>query len=69
LRDPVPDQGPRLDVALQLTKPSEKPGSKRTRGEELEAATAKRQRQQYRPEELGLPQPSGKARAAPTVRV
>ena len=29
-----PTQGPRLDAALELTKPTEKPGSKRTKGEE-----------------------------------
>ena len=67
LRDTA--QGPRLDAALQLTKPSMKPGSKRTRGEEVEAAETARQRQEYRPEDLGLRPPSKEARKAPTVRV
>ena len=64
-----PSQGPRLDSALQLTKPSTKKGSMRTQGEELEAAAAKRAREQYRPEDLGMRPPSGKARAPPTARV
>lgn len=64
-----PSQGPRLDAALQLTKPSEKHGSKRTKGEEAQAEEARRDRQQYRPEDLGMRAPSGKARAPPTKRV
>ena len=40
-----PSQGPRLDEALQLMKPSKKSGSKRTRGEEQLAAKAMRERQ------------------------
>jgi len=64
-----PEQGPRLDAALQLTKPSEKHGSKRTQGEEAQAEEARRERQQYRPEDLGMRAPSGKARAPPTKRV
>ena len=67
LRDP--SQGPRLDEALQLLKPSEKRGSKRTRGEEQQANAAKRAREQYRPEDLGMRAPSGKARAPPRARV
>ena len=62
-------QGTRLDAALQLTKPSERAGSKRTKGEERLAEEDRRERQQYRPEDLGIRAPSGKARAAPTVRV
>ena len=38
-------QGPRLDAALQLAKPSAKRGSKRTRGEELEVEAARKARQ------------------------
>ena len=38
-------------------------------GEELEAAAAKRAREQYRPEDLGMRPPSGKARAPPKARV
>ena len=64
-----PTQGPRLDAALELTKPTEKPGSKRTKGEEAAAAEARVQRQQYRPQDLGMRAPSGKARAPPTARV
>ena len=64
-----PTQGPRLDAALELTKPTEKPGSKRTKGEEAAAAKARVQRQQYRPADLGMRAPSGKARAPPTARV
>ena len=62
-------QGPRLDAALELTKPSKKPASKRTRGEEVAAEAAKHARQEYRPEDLGMRAPSGKARAPPTARV
>ena len=64
-----PSQGARLDAALQLTKPSERAGSKRTKGEEQLAEEGRRERQQYLPEDLGIRAPSGKARAAPTVRV
>ena len=67
LRDPA--QGPRLDAALELTKPSKKPRSTRTRGEEQLADEARKQHQQYRPEDLGMRAPSGKARAPPTKRV
>ena len=62
-------QGPQLDSALELMKPTEKPKSKRTKGEERQAAAARQQRQQYRPEDLGMRAPSGKARAPPTLRV
>jgi len=44
-------QGTRLDAALQLTKPSERAGSKRTKGEERLAEEDRRERQQYRPED------------------
>ena len=47
-----PSQGARLDAALQLTKPSERAGSKRTKGEERLAEEDRRERQQYRPEDL-----------------
>ena len=63
------EQGARLDIALSLTKPSEKAGSKRTRGEEVLAAVARQKRQEYRPEDLGLPPASKHARKPPTQRV
>ena len=62
-------QGPRLDAALQLTKPSEKPGSKRTKGEEQQADTARQVRQKYSAADLGMSEPSGKQRPPPTKRV
>ena len=52
LRDP--SHGPRLDELLKLTRPSEKPQSKRTRGEEILAAEAKRARETSLPEDLGF---------------
>jgi hypothetical protein len=64
-----PSQGPRLDAALELTKPSEKHGSKRTKGEVLQAAEARRAREQYTPQDLGLLPSHGKARKPPTERV
>jgi hypothetical protein len=74
LRDPA--QGPMLDEALTLTKPSTKSGSKRTRGEEVLADRAKRARQavppggqqQVQPKEV--PRAEGKRRAthAPGMR-
>ena len=48
LRDPA--QGPMLDEALKLTRPSKKKGSKRTRGEEVLAERAKRTRETAPPE-------------------
>lgn len=62
-------QGPRLDAALQLTKPSEKPGSKRTKGEEQQADTARQVRQTYSAADLGMSEPSGKQRPPPRKRV
>jgi hypothetical protein len=47
-----PAQGLMLDEALKLTQPSKKKGSKRTRGEEVLAETAKRARQTVPPEGL-----------------
>ena len=51
LRDP--SHGPRLDELLKLTRPSAKPLSKRTRGEEVLAGQAKRARETSLPEDLG----------------
>lgn len=60
LRDPA--QGPMLDEALKLTKPSEKKGSKRTRGEEVLGTRAKRARETAPPEGQ-RPAPTEVARA------
>ena len=62
LRDPA--QGPMLDEALTLTKPSKKKGSKRTRGEEVLAERAKRARQAASPEGQRQVQPIAVPRAA-----
>ena len=66
LRDPA--QGPMLDEALALTKPSKKKGSKRTRGDEVLAASAKRAREAAPPEgqrqaPTEVPRAPGKRRA------
>ena len=57
-----PAQGPLLDEALKLTQPS-KAGSKRTRGEEVIAAKAKRARQTGPPEGERQVQPTEVPRA------
>ena len=61
LRDPA--QGPMLDEALSLTKPSQKRGSKRTRGEEVLAERAKRAREGAPPEGQRQVRPTEVARA------